>query len=193
MTIWRSGSPQSGSICTLAAWRSPSSWWEEPPLSLRGLVARTTEDVDVYACLDPVDADSPRLVTAQPLPEPLARAAAKVARDFDMPTDWINAIVSPHRPSELPGEFLSELSWRRYGGLRVGLAGRRFLISLKVHAAADRDRASVHVQDLLALAPADEELAAARAWVVQQDLGPDFPALVDGVISHVRKARSSGR
>jgi len=55
-------------------------------LGLRRLVTRTTTDVDVYARLDEVG-PTPHLVSARPLPEPLARAVAKVARDFDMPVD----------------------------------------------------------------------------------------------------------
>lgn len=161
-------------------------------LSLRRYVSRTTADVDVYARLDASDS-MPRLVSAQPLPQALARAVARVARDFDLPADWMNALVSPARVPEMPPEWLSELSWRRYGGLRVGLAGRRALTALKLHAAADRDPDSVHVQDLLALGPSDAELAAARTWVLEQDLGPGFPSVLEKVISHVRQARDSSR
>ncbi len=161
-------------------------------LSLAGVVARTTRDVDVYARLDE-QGPSPHFVSAQPLPEPLARAAAKVARDFDMPADWVNAVVSPPHLASLPEGFAADLIWHQFGGLRVGVAGRRTLIALKLHAAADRDPASVHVQDLLALRPTDQELAGARAWVLQQDRGPGFPELVEGVLAHVRQARRPGR
>jgi hypothetical protein len=157
-------------------------------LSLGGHLRRTTEDVDVYARA--ADPDHPAtFVTAQPLPAALAEAAAKVARDFDMPADWLNAIVSPRVLADLPAGFAAEMRWLSFGALRVGVAGRSTLIALKLHAAADRDHDSVHVQDLLALRPSDAELAAARAWVVRQDIGPGFPRLVDDVVAHIRRLR----
>jgi hypothetical protein len=160
-------------------------------LSLGGHLHRTTEDVDVFARA--ADPDHPAtFVTAQPLPVVLAKAAAKVARDFDMPADWLNAVVSPRVLSDLPKHFADELRWLSFGALRVGVAGRSTLVALKLHAAADRDRHSVHVQDLLALRPTDGELTAARAWVVRQDIGPGFPHLVDDVLAHIRRIRDGG-
>ena len=130
-------------------------------LNLGGFLARATEDVDIYARIED-DAGTARIVAALPLPASLVRAVARVARDFDMPADWMNAVVAPQHLPILPEEFQSELSWRRYGGLHVGLAGRRTLIALKLHAAADRHPGSVHTQDLLAMRPSDAELASAR-------------------------------
>lgn len=157
-------------------------------LGLGGYLQRTTEDVDVYARLaDPAHPGA--WVSAQPLPAALARAAATVARDFGMPADWLNAVVSPRELSDLPPGFEAQLQWLDFGGLRVGVAGRGTLVALKLHAAADRDPGSVHVQDLLALRPRDDELQVARKWVVRQDIGPGFPRLVDDVIAHVRRMR----
>jgi hypothetical protein len=161
-------------------------------LALAGHVRRTTQDVDVYACVDRRGAE-PVVVTARPLPPGLALAAAKVARDFGMPADWMNSVVSPAHLADPPDGLLHEITWRSFGGLRVGVAGRSALIALKLHAVVDRDRDSIHLQDLLALRPADSDLVAARAWVLRQDAGPRFPQLVDEVIRHVRTIRDQRR
>jgi len=60
---------------------------------------------------------------------------------------------------------------------------------LKLFAATDRGPASVHVQDLIALAPNDAELDEAAEWVREQDAAPEFGRLVDGVLGHVRRHR----
>jgi hypothetical protein len=157
-------------------------------LGLGGHLVRTTEDVDVYACASRSSA-SARLSSARPLPAPLAKAAAVVARDFDMPTDWLNSLVSPDRFSDPPPQLEQELRWLRFDGLEVGVAGRRALLALKLHAAADRDERSVHFQDLRAMHPTDEELGVAAKWVVRQDIGPDFPPVVEAVIARLRRLR----
>lgn len=134
-------------------------------LSLLGLVPRTTRDVDVIARTAEAEAeeaaDSPyeRLVP----PEPLARAIATGARDFGLPPDWMNTDVALQWRAGLPPGLAEELSWRSYEALRVGLAGRRTLVALKLFAAVDGGPGGVHFQDLVALAPAEEELAQAAA------------------------------
>jgi hypothetical protein len=87
----------------------------------------------------------------------------------------------------LPPGFAEELEWRRYGSLTVGFAGRQSLIALKLFAAVDRNRESVHFQDLLALAPNGSELAEAARWVVSQDASEHFPALLKEVVENVQR------
>jgi hypothetical protein len=61
------------------------------------------------------------------------------------------------------------------------------LIFFKLYAAADDvGPGSVHYQDLRALKPGAEELAAARDWTCGQDPSPDFHTIVDKVVTHVR-------
>ncbi len=157
-------------------------------LALRGFVSRGTFDIDVIARAEEVRGGW-TLVEAEPMPSALRNAVATVARDLDLPADWMNTVVGRQWPQGLPPGMLDEIAWRDFGGLRVGLAGRRALIALKLFAAADRGPASVHVQDLLALVPDDAELDEAATWVRGQDVAPDFGALVDGVIEHVRRYR----
>lgn len=153
-------------------------------LALRGWVARTTHDVDVIAL---AKVGSPEL--AEPhLPEALLAATRRVARDFGLPPDWLNPTVGAQFCAGLPPALVDEIEWRRFGGLTVGLAGRSALIALKLFATVDRGPDSVHLQDLLKLAPNDEELAHAKAWVLTQDIAPEWPELVAEAVDHVRRA-----
>jgi hypothetical protein len=63
------------------------------------------------------------------------------------------------------------------------------LIALKLFAAVDQGPRSVHMQDLLALAPADEEIGPAAEWVATQDGSPLFPGMVEQAVQHVRQQR----
>ena len=155
-------------------------------LNLLGLVERTTHDVDVIARSTGGDAV---LVPPDPLPPALVRAIVRVARDFALPDDWINTLVAKQWSQGLPPWLAEDLEWRDFGGLQVGLAGRRTLIALKLLAAADQSPRSVHAQDLVALAASDAELEDASAWVVTQDASPEFPRLVQEIIDHVRARR----
>ena len=75
-------------------------------LNLLGLLERTTKDVDVVAR---VEKKGGRRIFVQPdpLPEPLEKAIATVARDFGLPTDWMNTRVATQWPQGLP-KFLFE-------------------------------------------------------------------------------------
>jgi hypothetical protein len=48
---------------------------------------------------------------------------------------------------------------------------------------------SVHMQDLVHLDPTDEELSAARAWVLSQDAGDRWPALVAEAVEYAKRHR----
>jgi hypothetical protein len=56
---------------------------------------------------------------------------------------------------------------------------------LKLHAAADSDRQSRHLADLIALRPSRAELETAAVWVATQDAGPDFQDILREVVAHV--------
>jgi hypothetical protein len=153
-------------------------------LALRGWVPRATQDVDVIALAD----DDGRLARPR-FPEVLMRAVQRVARDFNLPDDWLNAAVGAQWQAGLPDGLEADLEWQAFRGLRVGLAGRATLIALKLFAAVDRGPRSVHLQDLVALDPTDPELCHARAWVVTQDIAVEWPRLVEEVVDHVRTRR----
>ena len=159
-------------------------------LNLLGLIDRTTEDVDVIARAVEPRAVPVVLVPPDPLSPALRRAILRVARDFGLASDWINTAIARQWSQGLPPSLPDDITWRRYGGLHVGLVGRRTLLALKLFAAVDQSVRSVHAQDLVALAPLDPELDEAAAWVLTQDASEDFPRLVDEVVEHVRARRN---
>jgi hypothetical protein len=159
-------------------------------LNMLGLIDRTTQDVDVIALASgPVGIVPALLAPPDPLPEPLQRAILRVSRDFGLAPDWINTAIARQWSQGLPPWLAHDISWRRYGGLHVGLVGRRTLLALKLFAAVDQSVRSVHAQDLLALNPSDAELDEAATWVVTQDAADSFPQLVGEVVEHVRQHR----
>lgn len=154
-------------------------------LIARGWVLRATKDVDVIALAD-TDSEPRKLLSPNPLPDSLVAATTIVARDYDLPENWLNSEIGAQWESGLPPGLLAEVEWLEFGGLEVGLAGRRTLIALKLFAAVDQGE-SVHLQDLLALRPTEGELRVARVWVATQDAGEAFPNLIDQVIKHVHE------
>ncbi|NND01487.1 MAG: hypothetical protein HKN91_01750 [Acidimicrobiia bacterium] len=154
-------------------------------LAIRGFVDRVTKDVDVIALAEEGDAGWQIHLTAN-LPEALQRAAVRVARDFGLDENWLNAEVGALWVGDLPRSFSSDIEWRTYGGLTVGYVGRTVLIALKLFAAVDSGPADVHFQDLCALRPSDAELEVASAWVEDQDEGTVFPHLLRGVVERYR-------
>ncbi len=122
--------------------------------------------------------------------EKLSKAVARVARDLELPADWLNSVVARQWDTGLPPGFHERVRWRKLGGLWVGTASRYDLIFLKLFAAADgRTPETVHFQDLVALNPADQELEEARKWIATQDPSEPFIDIVEQVIDHVRKNR----
>lgn len=158
-------------------------------LNLLRLVERTTDDVDVIARAEPVGESPGVLVPPDPLPDALQRAIRRVSRDFALAPDWINTEVGQQWSQGVPPWLSDDITWRRYGGLRVGLVGRRTLIALKLFAAVDQSPRSVHAQDLIALTPSDDELRQAADWVETQDASEHFPALVAEMMDYVRGRR----
>lgn len=157
-------------------------------LNLLGIVKRVTRDVDVLALGRLGEVGVPTgLDPPEPLPEPLARAIRKVARDLRLPQDWMNAKMGGQWETGLPPGLSARVRWREYGGLAVGVVDRYDLIFFKLYAAADDvGPASVHYKDLLALRPDEAELRAAEKWVRDQDPSPGFGASLEAVVARLR-------
>lgn len=155
-------------------------------LMAHGWVDRATRDIDVIARAYREESTW-RLVAADPLPPALRDAVARVARDYGLPSDWLNTVVGAQWRGGLPPGAAAEADWRTYAGLTVGFAGRSTILALKLFAAVDRGPGSVHVQDLVRLAPSDVELEVGAGWVRSQDESEHFPALLEQVVDHVRE------
>jgi hypothetical protein len=156
-------------------------------LALLGLVSRTTTDVDVLALVGGEE-EAREFRSADPLPTSLVEAAKRVARDYGLLDDWLNATVAGQWELGPPPGLNEEIEWRRFAGLEVGFVGRRALIALKLFAAVDQGPQSVHSQDLVALRPTSGELVDAAEWVREQDASEGFPRLVWEAIEDVREA-----
>ena len=112
-----------------------------------------------------------------------------VARDRGLSERWINTTVADQWRFGLPPGLAERVTWRTYAGLRVGIVGRRDLVCFKLYASADQTGPdNVHVRDLLALRPSDEELEFAAEWARSQDAGPEYQDVISKVVAHVRGA-----
>jgi hypothetical protein len=158
-------------------------------LIIQGYVERATRDIDVIAISRDVGESERRSIeNPEPLPKELMEAISRVARDYNLPGEWMNTTVSLQWSLGLPPGFGDRIHWRRYGGLWVGLADRHDLIFLKLYAAVDSEGpSSVHYQDLVALEPTHEELDDAAQWVISQDISPQFAHIVRQVVEHAKR------
>ncbi|KAA3643970.1 MAG: hypothetical protein DWQ07_17795 [Chloroflexi bacterium] len=157
-------------------------------LILQGFVSRATQDVDVIALgSENLPNETQVLKEPEPLPGALTRGIARVARDFNLPVDWMNTTIGLQWKTGLPPGLGTRVHWQRLGGLWLGLADRYDLIFLKLYAAADsQGPSSVHYQDLLALNPTRKELQAASTWVRSQDPSSGFGQILDEVLEHIQ-------
>jgi hypothetical protein len=145
-----------------------------------GLLSRLTRDVDVVA----IKGDA-GLTEALPLPKPLAEARARVARDFNLPDDWLNSEAAADMLRlGLPEGFAKRLARREYGPLlTVHYASRLDQIHFKLHATIDRGGGK-HFSDLQALEPSPPELLAAARWTRTHDPSPGFLSVLTEVLAY---------
>ena len=145
-----------------------------------GYVRRPTRDVDVLALLGPDG-----LQAAQPLPMPLQTAAARVARDFALPRDWLNSEPGSMLQLGLPEGFEARLESRSYGpALTVHFASRYDQIHFKLYALADRGPGK-HEADLRALSPTHDELRSAARWTRTHDPSEGHREILSAALAHL--------
>ncbi len=152
-----------------------------------GLVSRTTREVDITAGVD----SQQGLIDSRPMSDALKSAALSVARELDLDERWLNTGPTDQVLAGFPDGFLERLTPRIYGPcLTIFLPDRYDLIHLKLFAAVDQGMGR-HVRDLEAINPTDEEILAAARWVLTQDAGEVFPALVRDVLKQMGHERIS--
>lgn len=134
-----------------------------------GLISRPTRDVDVVALLV-----GRTLVDPRPLPAELIAARDRVARDFGLLENWLNAAPADLLDFGLPEGFVERLERHDYGAsLTVHFASRFDQIHFKLYAMADQG-AGKHEADLRALSPTRDELLAAARWTRTHDPSEGF-------------------
>jgi hypothetical protein len=158
-------------------------------MNLRGFHARATADVDVIARGAWGYEATPTLFTPEPLPDVVRESILRVARDFGLNDDWMNTVVAKQWQSGMPPTLAEDLEWHHFDALHVGVPGREAMIALKLFAALDTGPRSVHMQDLLRMAPTDAELEQAAEWVATQDASDAFHAQIPQALDHVRRHR----
>lgn len=132
-------------------------------LMLLGLVDRTTKDID--------------LIEPAQLPKEFDEAARIVAREYNLPANWINQGPKQLAEMGLPPRFHERATTKRYGKrLSVCIASRRDQIFFKIYAAADRG--GYHAEDLMKLEPTNEELKAGAGWCMTHDVSPAFESVL---------------
>jgi len=146
-------------------------------LNVLGLIRRNTRDVDVI-CVAEDHNGNIRFVKGEHLPFTPPEIVDTVARDLGLPmTDhqgkplpndqkWIN--LGPHRLLDfgLPDGIEKRLTKQKYRKrLTVYFIGRTDQIPLKLYACLVSDREIIHFQDLMKLAPSEEEMRTAVAWL----------------------------
>jgi hypothetical protein len=142
-------------------------------LAALGLIDRSTRDVDLVALRQ-----GSLLVDPRPLPEPLVAARDRVAADFALPEDWLNAAPASLLDFGLPHGFVERLERREFGpSLVVWLAARLDQIHFKLYAFADQGPGK-HEADLRLLAPTRDELLQAAEWARTHDPSPGFAELL---------------
>lgn len=143
-----------------------------------GLVERTTKDVDIVALRS-----GDKLDRADPLPAGLRAARDLVARDFSLPTEWLNPGPTELLRFGLPEGFVDRLERREYGeGLVVYLASRYDQIHFKPYAAVDQGPGK-HETDLRALEPTETELIAAARWSRTHDPSEGYAQVLRGALA----------
>ena len=154
-------------------------------LNVLGLVQRTTKDVDVVAFAEKNDQGLPVLFTAEHFPTALTEAAKKVARDFNLPDNWLNAGPASALELGLPVQLMNRVETRKYGKrLTVHFLSRYDQICFKLYAAVDQGPGK-HLSDLGALKPSAQELLEAAEWSITHDISEGYRKSVKDLLRYL--------
>lgn len=148
-------------------------------LALLGIINRETRDCDLI---------EPELSSAL---HEAARAFAAELRDQGeiLRDDWLNNGPASLGPL-LPEGWKNRLQSIHHGQvLRLWSLGRPELLLAKLWALCDR---GLDLGDCIALAPTAEELTQAEAWIVTQDLNPDWPTHVRATLADLAQRLGHG-
>jgi predicted nucleotidyltransferase len=137
---------------------------------------RSTEDIDILAFVDINENGLRVLRQNSPLWKNIQNAARRVARDFDLKSDWLNRGAVFLTEMGLPEGILERADLHQFGKhLTIHFIGRQDIISLKLFAYLnDVRRSDVHADDLFELNPTNEEMEQASLWCVKINSSVDF-------------------
>lgn len=148
-------------------------------LAAIGLVNRTTNDVDVLGIVE--RSDSKLIINRASFPNWFKSSIEKVARDFNLPPNWINAGPTSLVDFGLPRGLEERLIGKRFGDyLTVHYISRIDQIFLKLYASVDRG--GYHIDDLMKLKPTNEEIEAAARWSMTHDVSEGYRELLKSLL-----------
>jgi hypothetical protein len=154
-------------------------------LNLLGFIRRATKDVDVIAYVHRNEEGKVSLIKADPLRPELMEASRRVARDFNLPENWLNAGPASALDFGLPEGLMERVITRAFGKkLIIHFLGRYDQIHFKLYATADQG-AGKHLDDLLALQPTAEELGKAARWSMTHDVSEAYKQTLKGLLIHL--------
>lgn len=126
--------------------------------------------------------DGVELRSVDPLPHALDVARARVARDFQLPVEWLNPGPAALLTFGLPDGFLARAHRREHGpALTAWYASRFDQIHLKLYATVDQGIGK-HESDLRALQPTERELLAAARWSRTHDPSEGYRLVLGEVL-----------
>lgn len=154
-------------------------------LNILGFIRRATKDVDIVAFVQRKSNGALSLLKAERLMPVLEEAAKKVAKDFNLPENWLNTGPASVVDFGLPVGFMDRVITRIYGrNLIVHFLGRYDLIHFKLHAAADQSGGK-HYDDLLALKPTAQEIEEAVRWSMSHDPSEGYKFLLQEFLTKI--------
>jgi len=158
-----------------------------------GLVHRTTKDVDILAYVNRSKADDISFTKAEPLSPELIKASEKVARDFNLPENWINTGPTSAVDLGLPDGLMERVTTKEFGRiLTIHFLGRYDQIHFKLYAAVDQG-AGIHYDDLLALNPTADELEHAARWSMTHDVSEGYRQILKDLLNHMEYSNVAER
>lgn len=150
-----------------------------------GFVHRATKDVDILALVKRTQRGNTSFIKAKPLSPEFIMASEKVARDFNLPENWINTGPTSAVDLGLPAGLMERVTTRQFGQkLTIHFLGRYDQIHFKLYAAVGQG-AGIHFDDLLALNPRPEELEQAGRWSMTHDVSEEYRQALKGLLNHM--------
>jgi len=154
-------------------------------LNLLGFIRRATKDVDVIAYIHRDKEGKVFLIKVDPLGPELKEASRKVARDFNLPENWLNTGPASAVDFGLPEGLMERVITRSFGKkLVIHFLGRYDQIHFKLYAAVAQG-AGKHFDDLLALQPTAEELGKAARWSMTHDISEGYKQTLQRLLIHL--------
>lgn len=150
-----------------------------------GLVQRATKDMDILAYVKRTTAGDTSFSKAKPMNPEFIMASKKVARDFNLPENWINTGPTSAVDLGLPDRLMERVITGEFGRkLTIHFLGRYDQIHFKLYAAVDQG-AGIHFDDLLSLNSTPDELEQAARWSMTHDVSEGYRQILKDLLSHM--------